>query len=333
MRGLIIHEFGPISSHQVEDFNDPVAKAGELIIDVHTMSLNFPDTLMVQGKYQMWPDRPFVPGRDAAGIVSALGEGVTSFEVGDRVSCQVLWGAFADKVCVPEAKIFKLPDELDFVSAASMITTYNTAHVAVYERGNVKAGETIFITGASGGVGLAMVEMAKALGATVLAGTTSKEKGDIAIAHGADYWIDLGIEDLHEGVKNQVIAAIGSNLCEAVFDVVGGNVFDAAMRCIAYRGRMIIVGFATMDISMPKGHHILLKNISIIGAPLDINYKKSIDVIHRGTKIISDLWKSGKIKPEIGQILPLDKIVPAMQSIENRTALGKIIITTERFSD
>lgn len=333
MRGLIIREFGPINSHQVEDFSDPVAKTGELIIDVHTMSLNFPDTLMVQGKYQMWPDRPFVPGRDAAGIVSAVGRGVTSFKVGDRVSCQVLWGAFADKVCVPEAKTFKLPDELDFVSAAAMITTYNTAHVAVYERGNVKAGETIFITGASGGVGLAMVEMAKARGATVLAGTTSKAKGDIAIAHGADYWIDLSIEDLHEGVKNQVVAAIGSNLCEAVFDVVGGKVFDAAMRCIAYQGRMIIVGFATMDISMPKGHHILLKNISIIGAPLDINYKKSISVIHRGTKIIFDLWKSGKLKPEIGQILPLDKIIPAMESIQNRTAPGKIIITTDRFSD
>lgn len=332
MRGLIIHEFGPINSHQVEDFDDPTAGSGEVVIDVHAIGLNFPDTLMLQGKYQMWPDRPFVPGRDAAGIVSAVGDGVTNLKTGDRVACQVLWGAFGDKVCAPETKVFKLPDELDFVSAASMITTYNTAHVAVYERGNVLSGETVFITGASGGVGLAMVEMAKARGATVLAGATSKEKGDIAIAHGADYWINLDIDDLHQGVKSQVVAAIGENLCEVVFDVVGGKIFDAAMRCLAYRGRMVIVGFATMDISMPKGHHILLKNISIIGAPLDINFKKSIDVIHRGIEIIFDLWKSGKIKPEVAQILPLDKIIPAIQSIENRTAPGKIVITTDRLS-
>ena len=154
----------------------------------------------------------------------------------------------------------------------------------VYERGNMQLGETVFITGASGGVGLAMVEMAKVRGATVLAGATFKEKGGLAIAHGADQWIDLSVEDLHQGVKNKVLAEIGENLCQAVFDVVGGKVFDAAMRCLAYRGRMVIVGFATMDISMPKGHHILLKNISIIGAPLDTNFNKSIGVIHRGIK-------------------------------------------------
>jgi NADPH2:quinone reductase len=249
------------------------------------------------------------------------------------VACQVLWGAFGDKVCAPENRVFKIPEELDFINAASMVTTYNTAHVAIYERGNIQPGETVLITGASGGVGLAMVELAKARGATVLAGATSKEKGDVAIAHGADHWIDLSVANLHEDVKKQVVAAVGENLCEAVFDVVGGKVFDATMRCLAYRGRMVIVGFATLEISMPKGHHILLKNISIIGAPLDVNFKKSIDVIHRGIKVIFDLWASGRIKPEIGNILPLDEIVPAMQTIEDRTALGKIVITTNNSSE
>ncbi|MEE2999451.1 MAG: NADPH:quinone oxidoreductase family protein [Pseudomonadota bacterium] len=333
MEGLVIHEFGPINSHKVEEFKDPLAGKGEVVVDVHAIGLNFPDTLMVQGKYQMWPDRPFVPGRDAVGVISGVGNDIETLKIGDRVACQVLWGAFGTKVCAPEAKVFKLPDEVDFVSAAGMITTYNTAHVAVYERGNVQSGETVFITGASGGVGLAMVEMAKARGATVLAGATSKEKGNIAIKHGADYWIDLSVDDLHEGVKNQVIAAVGEDLCEVVLDVVGGKVFDAAMRCLAYRGRMVIVGFATMDISMPKGHHILLKNISIIGAPLDINFKKSIDVIHRGVEIIFDLWKSGKIKPEISQIISLNEIIPAIQSIADRTAPGKIVITTKYFDN
>ena len=148
----------------------------DVIIDVHAIGLNFPDTLMLRGKYQMWPDRPFIPGRDAAGIVSSLGANVTTVKIGDRVSCQVLWGAFAEKVKAPETKVFKIPDALDFITAAGMVTTYNTAYIAVYERGNIQHGETVLITGASGGVGMAMVELAKARGAIVIAGVTSKEK-------------------------------------------------------------------------------------------------------------------------------------------------------------
>jgi len=330
MRGLVIHEFGPIDNHKVEPFDDPVAGTDDVIIDVYAIGLNFPDTLMLQGKYQMWPERPFVPGRDAAGIVSSIGRNVKDIKIGDRVSCQVLWGAFGDKVRAPKDKVFKLPDELDFQTAASMVTTYNTAHVAVYERGDVQPGEIVFITGASGGVGLAMVELAKARGAIVLAGATSKEKGQKAIAHGADYWIDLSVNDLHEEVKSQVIDAIGENLCNVVFDVVGGKVFDSAMRCLAYRGRMVIVGFASLDISIPKGHHILLKNIAVIGAPLDINFKKSINVIHQGVKIIFDLWEKGKIKPEVAQVISLEEIIPAMLSIENGSASGKIVAITNQ---
>jgi len=329
MKGLVIHEFGDINSHHVEEFDDPVAGPDDVIIDVHAIGLNFPDTLMLRGKYQMWPDRPFIPGRDAAGIVSSLGANVTTVKIGDRVSCQVLWGAFAEKVKAPETKVFKIPDALDFITAAGMVTTYNTAYVAVYERGNIQHGETVLITGASGGVGMAMVELAKARGAIVIAGVTSKEKGQIAIDHGADHWIDLAVDNLHENVKEQVVNAVGENLCDAVFDVVGGKVFDATMRCLAYRGRMVIVGFATLDISMPKGHHILLKNISIIGAPLDINFKKSIDVIHRGVKTLIKLWEENQIKPAIAKIIPLEQITQAIATIDNRSAEGKIVVSTD----
>ena len=329
MKGLVIHQFGDINTHRVEDFVDPIAGANDVIIDVHAIGLNFPDTLMLKGKYQMWPERPFIPGRDAAGIISSIGANVTDFKIGDRVSCQVLWGAFAEKVKAPETRVFKIPDKLNFSTAAGMVTTYNTAYVAVYERGNVKAGETVLITGASGGVGLAMIELAKAQGAIVVAGVTSKEKGQIAVAHGADHWIDLSVENLYDNLKEQVINAIGENLCDAVFDVVGGKVFDASMRCLAYRGRMVIVGFATLDISMPKGHHILLKNISIIGAPLDINFKKSINVIHTGVRTLFKLWETNQINPAVATIIPLEQITQAIETIENRSAKGKIVVTTD----
>ncbi len=330
MRGIVVHEFGPLESHEVDDFSVPEPGPNEVIVDVHAIGLNFPDTLMLQGRYQMRPDLPFVPGRDCAGVVGRVGADVSRVKVGDRVMCQVLWGAFAEQVRASEQKVFKLPDALDFVTAAGMVTVYNTAYVAVYERGAVQPGETVFITGASGGVGLAMVELAKTRGAKVLAGATSKAKGELAIAHGADHWIDLGIDDLHEGVKDQVAALTDGELCEAVFDVVGGEVFDAAMRGIGYRGRMVIVGFASMAISMPAGHHRLLKNIAVIGAPLDINFKRSIDVIQRGVEVLFDLWREGRIKPEIAKTVPLEGIVPALQSIQNRETVGRIVATTGR---
>ena len=330
MRALLVHEFGPLASHKIEEIPAPEIGSNQVLIDVHAIGLNFPDILMLEGRYQMQPERPFVPGRDAAGVVVAVGEHVTRCKVGDRVSAQVLWGAFGEQVRAPQEKVFVLPDGVDFVTAAGMVTVYNTAHAAIYERGDVQPGETVLITGATGGVGLAMVELAKARGATVLAGATSKEKGDLAIEHGADHWIDLSGDNLHEGVKAQVQEITGEDLCQAVFDVVGGEVFDAVLRCVGYRGRMVIVGFATMNISMPKGHHILLKNISVIGAPLDINFKKSIDVIHRGVDVIFDLYRRGKIKPHIMAIYPFDEIVSALERFQDRGVQGKIVVTTRR---
>lgn len=330
MRALTINEFGPLDSHAIEDRPAPVPGPDEVLIEVHAIGLNFPDTLMLQGKYQMRPDRPFTPGRDCAGVVLEAGKDVTRCKPGDRVSAQLPWGAFAEEAVAPEARVFKLPDEIDFETAAGMVTIYNTAYIAIVQRGQVQPGETVFITGASGGVGLAMVELAKAQGATVLAGATSKEKGDVAISHGADAWIDLSVADPHDGVKAQVAAATGGKLCSAAFDVVGGEIFDAAMRCVAYRGRMVIVGFATMNISMPKGHHILLKNISVIGAPLDIHFKNEPEVLHGASEYLFGLYKAGKIKPHISKVYPFDEIVPALEAIQNRQVTGKIVVNTGR---
>lgn len=328
MRGLLVREFGPVASHRIEELPTPKIGDQDVLIDVHGIGLNFPDTLMLQGKYQVRPDRPFVPGRDAAGVVRAVGAKVDRCKVGDRVSAQVAWGAFAEQLAAPQSRVFVLPKEIDFATAAGMVTIYNTAYVAVHLRGNVQRGETVLVTGASGGVGLAMVELAKARGATVLAGATSSAKGDLAKEHGAAHWIDLSTPDLHEGVKAQVENVTGGRLCDAVFDVVGGKVFDAAMRCLAYKGRMVIVGFATMDISMPKGHHILLKNISVIGAPLDIHFKHEPEAMNRGIGELFELIKQQKIRPAITARYPFERIVEALGEIVAHRVVGKIVVTT-----
>ncbi len=330
MRAIVVHDFGPIEQHKLEDAPDPVPKDDEVLIDVHAIGLNFPDTLMVQGLYQTRPDRPFVPGRDAAGVIAATGSNVTRFKPGDRVMAQVTYGAYAEKLAAPEGRVFAMPASLDFVTAAGLVTAYNTAYVAVALRAVVEAGQTVLITGASGGVGLAMVEVAKALGATVLAGATSREKGDLAIAHGADNWIDLGVEDLRTGVRDQVAAITGEALCNAVIDVVGGNVFDACMRCVGYGGCMVIVGFATLDISMPKGNYILLKNISVIGAPLDIVLRNQPEDIHHGMSRMIEWLEAGTLRPEITATYPLDDIQSALARFADRSVTGRLVVTTGR---
>jgi NADPH2:quinone reductase len=328
MRALVVHEFGPIHSHRIEDVRDPTMGEHDVLIEVKAIGLNFPDTLMLQGKYQTRPDRPFVPGRDASGIATATGARVTRVKTGDRVIAQVATGAFAEKLAAPQARCFRMPGDMDFVTGAGMVTIYNTAYVAVVIRGQVKAGETVLVTGASGGVGLAAVQVAKAKGARVLAGVTSKDKGQIALASGADSLIDLSVADLRENLRRQVFAVTDSRGVDAVFDPVGGDVFDAALRALAFAGRLVIIGFASGRIPEVKGHYILLKNIAIVGAPLDIHFKMQPDVMDAAVADLFRMYEKGQIKPEIMATYPLENIHKAMDVIVARQVKGKIVLTT-----
>jgi NADPH2:quinone reductase len=330
MRALVVHEFGPLRSHRVEDVADPSISERDVLIDVKAIGLNFPDTLMLQGKYQMRPDRPFVPGRDASGVVVAIGSNVTRVRPGDRVIAQVATGAFAEKLAAPEARCFRMPDTMDFVTGAGMVTIYNTGYVAVVIRGQVQAGETVLVTGASGGVGLASVQIAREKGARVLAGVTSKEKGQVALASGAEALVDLSAADLRESVRHQVFALTDNRGVDAVFDPVGGDVFDAALRAVAYAGRMVIIGFASGRIPEVKGHYILLKNISVVGAPLDVHFKMQPDVMDAAVADLFRMYENGEIKPEIMATYPLDEIHTAMDLIVDRKVKGKLVLTTGR---
>ena len=218
---------------------------------------------------------------------------------------------------------------MDFATAAGMVTIYNTAYVAVVIRGKIKANETVLVTGASGGVGLAAVQIARAKGARVLAGVTSKEKGEVALASGADALVDLTTPDLKESLRDQVFKLTDNRGVDAIVDPVGGDVFDAALRAIAYAGRMIIVGFASGRIPEVKGHYILLKNISVIGAPLDIHFKMEPKVMDAAVADLFEMYQKGQIKPEIMATYPLSEIHKAMDVILSRQVKGKLVLLTE----
>jgi len=332
MRAVVVHEFGPIVSHAIEDWPDPEIGPDQVLIESHAVGINFPDALMLQGKYQKRPPLPFVPGRDLAGIVKAVGSDVTRCKSGDRVAAQVFTGAFGELVAAPERRCFVIPQSFDFGAAAAMMTPFNTAWVAVEIRGAIKAGETVMITGAAGGVGLAAIQLCKARGATVLAAVSTPDKGELAIANGADVIIDTNAPDpdtLKRHLKAQVAEATGGaegRGCDAVIDTVGGDLFDASLRVLRFAGRLLIVGFAGGGIPAAKANYLLYNNISVMGAPLDIHFEQAFPEIERGVAEVARLYEAGKLKPNITATLPFDDFQQAFALLTGRQLKGKVVL-------
>ncbi|MGQ0751259.1 MAG: NADPH:quinone oxidoreductase family protein, partial [Betaproteobacteria bacterium] len=233
MRALVVHEHGPIENLRLEDFPEPRPGPGEVLIAVQAASVNFPDLLVVGGTYQNLPVRPFVPGKDLAGTVATLGAGVTQFRPGDRVMAQVEYGAYAEKAVVTSGNCHRMPERMTFAEGAAMGLVYLAAHLALVERAAVKPGEVVLVTGAAGGVGLAAVQIAKALGATVIAAVSSEDKATLAHANGADHVVYTAVPELRENLREQVQRAIGKRGVDVVIDSVGGDVFDASLRALA----------------------------------------------------------------------------------------------------
>ena len=273
MRGVVIHEFGPLDRHKVEEVADPTPGPEEVLVDVHAIGVNFPDTLMMQGLYQTKPPRPFVPGRDAAGIVTAVGEKITKVKIGERIAVLVPKGAYAEKVVAPESRCFPLPDAVDFVTGAGMTTIYNTAYVSLMIRGQFQPGEAVLVLGAAGGVGLAAVQIAKAKGGVVIAADISEEKLALTKANGADYVIDLSVGELRESMREQVFAVTDGRGVDIVLDPVGGDVFDAAIRTLAFAGRIVAIGFAAGRIPEAKAGYFNVKNLTMAGVSLDLHFR------------------------------------------------------------
>jgi NADPH2:quinone reductase len=326
MRAVVVHEHGPARAQRVETLPDPVPGPGEVVIDARAIGVNYPDLLVVEGKYQFLPPRPFSPGKEVAGVVSAIGRDVARIRVGDRVMAQREYGTYREKVVSPEATCYRLPEAMGFEEGAALGLTYQTSHFALVERGGFQAGETVLVTGASGGVGLAGVEIAKALGATVIAGVTSREKGELARRHGADHVVDLTAPDLRNSLREQVHAAVGKRGVDLVLENVGGEVFDASLRALAWCGRLVVVGFASMRLPEVKANYLLVKNIAVVGLQWSDYRERDPERVRRVQEALYALYGAGKLEPLVSERYPLERFADALERFKTRGVLGKMLL-------
>ena len=326
MRAVVITDTSN-RSVSIEEVADPVPGDDQIVVDVKACGINFTDLLSLDGKYQNNPPPPFTPGKDAAGIVAAVGVNVTGHKVGDRVIAHVIHGAMAEKAVCPAALAFPLPDGVEFDAAAAMGLAYLTGYIALTRRGAMQPGEVVMINGASGGVGLASVSLAKALGASVvLAGLTTPSKGDAVKAAGADAIIDLTVDDLKDNLRAQVTEASGGRGIDLAFDLVGGDVFDATLRAIANEGRVVVSGFTSGTIPSVRTNYLLLKNISVVGSTINYYIKDASPLIGEAQAALYDLLLAGKITPNIMNRLTFDQYMDGIKMLEERKIVGKSVL-------
>ena len=326
MKAIVCKAWGLPDTLVVEELPDVIPGPGQVAIDVKAAGVNFPDVLIIQNKYQFKPELPFTPGSELAGLVRAVGEGVTQVKPGDRVIAFVGHGAFAQQVLVPVAGIMPMPPGMDFDTAAAITLTYGTSHHAVVDRAQLKAGETMLVLGAAGGVGLAAIEIGKALGARVIAAASSDEKLEICKAHGADATINYSTEDLREAIK----AATGGKGPDVVYDPVGGIYAEAAVRSLAWRGRYLVIGFANGEIPKLPWNLLLLKGSSLVGVFWGEFAKREPKANAAAMRELMGWLAEGKIKPHISGRYALADTPKALNDLAARKVTGKVVIQPEK---
>ena len=323
MKALICSQLAGPEALAVGDVSLPEPGAGEIRLRVEAASVNFPDVLMVQGLYQFKPPLPFVPGCEAAGVVDAVGAEVTRCKVGDRVACVTQYGAFAEyMIAPPSSTIVDMPAAMSFIDGAAFGMAYGTSYHALVQRAGLRAGETVLVLGAAGGVGLAAVQIAKALGATVIAAASSAEKLDLARANGADATINYATEDLKQAVK----AITGGRGADVVYDPVGGKLAEPAMRSIAWDGRYLVVGFASGTIPSLPINLALIKNASIVGVFWGGWANREPAINQRNFAELMPWYADRRIRPIIDRIFSLEDAPAAIRCVMDGRAKGKIVI-------
>jgi len=322
MKALRCHAFGPIETLRVEDIDTPAPGPGQVRIDVMAASINYPDTLMVQGLYQVKPPVPFTPGAELAGVVSALGEGVTTLKVGDRVLASVGTGAFAEQAVADAVRVLPLPAGMDFDAGASFVLVYGTSLHALQTIGRVQPGETLLVLGAAGGVGIAAIQIAKALGARVIGAASSDEKRTLAKDAGADETVDYTQPDWRREVE-RLTDGRGADL---VYDAVGGAYAEPALRATAWRGRYLVVGFAAGEIPKLPLNLALLKERAILGVFWGAAMAKDPKQLHADLKQLSGWFAEGRVKPPVTERVPLSGTADAMARLAGRQAMGKLVV-------
>ena len=327
MLAAMVRKFGGIEDIALEKVPDPAAGPGQVVIEVAGAGVNFPDLLVTRGLYQILPPLPFTPGKEAAGVVAAVGEGVATCKPGDRVIALIEYGSYCERLLAPAANCFVMPDSMQMVEAAGFALAYQTAHFALLDRARLRPGEYVLVTGAAGGVGLACVRLAKALGARVIAAVSTPEKGNLAIQAGAESLVDTSGENLRDSIRDQVRARTANHGADVVLEVVGGDVFDGALRALAWRGRLVTLGFAGGRIPKLSLNAVLLKNIEISGLHWSDYREWHPDWMRRAQEHLFRLYEEGKLPATIDRTMPLAQVVDAMALLQDRKVMGKVVLT------
>jgi NADPH2:quinone reductase len=322
MRAVLCNAFEGIGALSLGEIAEPRPAADEVLIDVHAASVSYMDYLMICGGYQMRPDLPYVPGTDAAGVVIACGERVERFRPGDRVSCENWFGGFAERMVAKACKTARLPVNVDFIAGSTILHVYLTAWYALIDRARLKAGETVLVTGAAGGVGLGCVELAHRLDARVIAGVGAASKAAIVRERGADEVIDYSCEDVRQRVKS-ITGGEGLDVC---IENVGGPLFAALARLMRWNGRLMPIGFASGDVPSLAMNLPLIKNYSIVGVFTGAWTERFPDEAARAADTVMAWVGQGKLRPRVDQILPLERAAEAMSAIASRSVQGRVVL-------
>jgi len=322
MKAVLCRQFGPPESLVVEELPSPRPGPGEVVVSVKAASVNFPDVLIIQNKYQVKPPLPFSPGSELAGVIKEVGEGVKNAKPGDRVIAFASYGAFAEECLVPAPRLVPMPAGMDFPTAASFLLTYGTSHHALCNRAATTPGETLLVLGAAGGVGIAAIEIGKVLGLRVVACASTEDKLSVCRQHGADETINYAAEDLREGIKR----ASGGKGVDVIYDAVGGAYAEAALRSSNWRARFLVIGFASGEIPKIALNLPLLMERSIVGVYWGEWTRRTPAEFAAAVKELGEWFAQGKLKPHVSATFPLGKAAEALRMLAERRAKGKVVI-------
>jgi NADPH2:quinone reductase len=334
MKAVLCKEYGPPETLVIEDVPSPEPGKGQVVLEVHAAAVNFPDVLIIENKYQFKPPLPFSPGGEVAGKVIKVGEGVTRVKVGDRVIGSCGWGGFAEEIAIDEGRVTPIPDEMDYTTASAFLMTYGTSHHALKDRAHIQPGETLLVLGAAGGVGLAAVELGKAMGAKVIAAASSEDKLAVCKEHGADetllYPSGPLDKDAQKKLSEQIKELTGGQGADVVYDPVGGDYSEAALRATNWEGRFLVVGFASGPIPKIPLNLALLKGCQIVGVFWGAFTARNPEGNQKNLQELMDWFKAGKLRPHVSKTYKFEEVAEALNDMAARKVKGNIVLVPSR---